>query len=90
MITVTIETSDLTRKLADFPEALARAQRVALLKIGNIVKTHARDAIKGKALVTTAFYNHPYGNRQDAIGEHVAVCIGCRLTQSHREWRCTG
>ena len=50
MITVTIDTSDLTRKLADFPEALARAQRVALLKIGNIVKTHARDAIKNPAL----------------------------------------
>jgi phage gpG-like protein len=50
MITVTIDTSGLTRKLADFPEALARAQRVALLKIGNIVKTHAREAIKKPAL----------------------------------------
>ena len=28
MITVTIDTSDLTRKLADFPEALARAQEL--------------------------------------------------------------
>ena len=34
MITVTIDTSNLTRKLADFPEALARAQRNALKVIG--------------------------------------------------------
>ena len=46
MITITVDTSQLDRKLADIPEALARAQRAALLKIGNIVKSHARDAIK--------------------------------------------
>ena len=49
MITITIDTTDFSRKLADFPEALARARRVALKKVGNIVKNHARDAIKGKA-----------------------------------------
>jgi len=65
MITVTIDTSDLARKLADFPEALARAQRVALLKIGNIVKTHAREAIKKPALRPSPWaprkknYKHP-------------------------------
>ena len=50
MITVTIDTSDLSRKLADFPAALARAQRVALLKIGNVVERHARDAFKNASL----------------------------------------
>ena len=44
MITVTIDTSDLTRKLADFPEALARAQRNALKVIGNVVKNHTTEA----------------------------------------------
>ena len=44
MITVTIDTSDLTRKLEDFPEALARAQQNALKVIGNVVKNHTTDA----------------------------------------------
>ena len=47
--TVSVDTSRFDRMLHDIPAALARAQRVALLEIGNIVKTHARDAIKGKA-----------------------------------------
>ena len=41
MITITVDTSQLDRKLADIPAALARAQRVALLEIGNVVKKHA-------------------------------------------------
>lgn len=50
MITVTVDTSKLDKRLADFPEALARARRVALLEIGNIVKKNAREAIKDPAL----------------------------------------
>ena len=46
MITVTIDTSNLTRKLADFPEALARAQRNALKVIGNVVKNHTTEAFR--------------------------------------------
>lgn len=67
MITIEIkaDTSRFDRTMADFPAAMARARRVALLKIGSIVKTHARDAIKGKALRPSVWpprkkaYKHP-------------------------------
>lgn len=65
MITVTVDTSKLDKRLADFPEALARARRVALLEIGNIVKKNAREAIKDPALRPSTWaprkknYKHP-------------------------------
>jgi phage gpG-like protein len=65
MITITVDTSKLDKRLADFPEALARARRVALPKIGNIVKKHAREAIKDPALRPSTWaprkknYKHP-------------------------------
>ena len=45
-IEVNVDTSNLKQKLADFPEALARAQRVALNQIGNTVKNRAIDAFR--------------------------------------------
>ena len=65
MITISVDTSQLDRKLADIPAALARAQRVALLEIGNVVKKHARDAIKNPHLRPSTWkprkkkYKHP-------------------------------
>ena len=65
MITITVDTSQLDRKLADIPAALARAQRVALLEIGNVVKKHAREAIKNPHLRPSTWeprkkkYKHP-------------------------------
>lgn len=50
MITVTIDTSDLTRKLADFPAALARAQKQALEDIGAAVASRAERAFKTERL----------------------------------------
>ena len=50
MISVTIDTSDLTRKLADFPAALARAQKRALQDIGAAVASRATRAIRTVSL----------------------------------------
>ncbi len=49
-IEVKVDTSSLEPRLADFPAALARAQRVALNQIGKIVKNRAIDAFKDPQL----------------------------------------
>ena len=65
MITISIDTSKFDRAMADFPAALARAQRVALVKIGNIVENRARGAIKDPSLRPSPWaprkkdYKHP-------------------------------
>ena len=65
MITVTIDTSDLTRKLADFPEALARAQRNALKVIGNVVKNHTTEAFRNPS-----YRPSPWAPRKDTKAKH--------------------
>ena len=65
MITVTIDTSDLARKLADFPEALARAQRNALKVIGNVVKNHTTEAFRNASLRPS-----PWAPRKDRKSTH--------------------
>lgn len=65
MITVTIDTSDLTRKLADFPEALARAQRNALKVIGNVVKNHTTEAFRDPS-----YRPSPWAPRKDTKAKH--------------------
>ncbi|MDD6031587.1 MAG: phage virion morphogenesis protein [Kiritimatiellae bacterium] len=49
-IEITVDTSRLDRMMADFPDAMARAQRNALVVIGNSVKNLATDAFKNPAL----------------------------------------
>ena len=49
-IEITVDTSRFDRKMADFPDAMARAQRNALVVIGNSVKNLATDAFKNPAL----------------------------------------
>ena len=49
-IEITVDTSRFDRKMADFPDAMARAQRNALVVIGNLVKNRATDAFKNPAL----------------------------------------
>ena len=65
MITVTIDTSDLTRKLADFPAALARAQRKALDYIGSRVASDATRAFKNASLRPS-----PWAPRKDTKATH--------------------
>lgn len=65
MITVTIDTSDLTRKLADFPAALARAQRKALDYIGARVASDATRAFKNASLRPS-----PWAPRKDKKATH--------------------
>ena len=50
MITITVDTSQLDRKLADIPEALARAQRKALDDIGQHIVSDTTRAFKNPAL----------------------------------------
>lgn len=45
-IEISVDTSRFDRKMADFPDAMARAQRNALVVIGNSVKNRATDAFK--------------------------------------------
>ena len=65
MITISIDTSQFAKSMADFPAALARAQRAALVKIGNIVENRARGAIKDPSLRPSPWaprkkdYKHP-------------------------------
>lgn len=49
-IEISVDTSRFDRKMADFPDAMARAQRNALVVIGNSVKNRATDAFKNPAL----------------------------------------
>ena len=49
-IEISVDTSRLDRMMADFPDAMARAQRNALVVIGNSVKNLATDAFKNPAL----------------------------------------
>ena len=65
MITVAIDTSDLTRKLADFPAALARAQRKALDYIGARVASDATRAFKNASLRPS-----PWAPRKDKKATH--------------------
>ena len=45
-ITIKVDTSRIDRMLADIPAALARAQRNALVVIGNVVKNRTTEAFK--------------------------------------------
>ena len=65
MITVTIDASGLTRKLADFPKALARAQRKALDYIGARVASDATRAFKNASLRPS-----PWAPRKDKKATH--------------------
>ena len=57
MITITVDTAQLDKKLADFPARFADAQK--------------------RALVTTAFHNHPYNNPRPASLMPVASNPDC-------------
>ena len=69
MITVTIDTSDLTRKFADFPLALAyahrKAQHKALEYIGQRVASEATRAFK-----TASLRPSPWAPRKDKKATH--------------------
>ena len=79
MITVTIDTSDLTRKLADFPAALARAQRNALKVIGNVVKNHTTEAFRNPN-----YRPSPWAPRKDTKATHPLLIKSGDLRQNFR------
>ena len=79
MITVTIDTSDLTRKLADFPEALARAQQNALKVIGNVVKNHTTEAFRNASLRPS-----PWAPRKDTKATHPLLIKSGDLRRNFR------
>ena len=79
MITVTIDTSDLTRKLADFPEALARAQRNALKVIGNVVKNHTTEAFRHPT-----YRPSPWAPRKDTKSTHPLLIKSGDLRRNFR------
>ena len=79
MITVTIDTSDLTRKLADFPEALARAQRYALKVIGNVVKNHTTEAFRHPT-----YRPSPWSPRKDTKSTHPLLIKSGDLRRNFR------
>ena len=79
MITVTIDTSDLTRKLADFPEALARAQRNALKVIGNVVKNHTTEAFRNPN-----YRPSPWAPRKDTKATHPLLIKSGDLRRNFR------
>lgn len=59
MITITVDTSQLDKKLVDVPSALARAQKRALQYIGQTVATRATRAFR-----TAAFRPSPWAPRK--------------------------
>ena len=65
MITVKVDTSQLDRKLADIPAALARAQRKALDYIGQRVASDATRAFK-----TASLRPSPWAPRKDKKATH--------------------
>lgn len=79
MITVTIDTSNLTRKLADFQEALARAQRNALKVIGNVVKNHTTEAFRDPN-----YRPSPWAPRKDKKATHPLLIRSGDLRQNFR------
>ena len=79
MITVTIDTSDLTRKLANFPEALARAQRNALKVIGNVVKNHTTEAFRNPN-----YRPSPWAPRKDTKATHPLLIKSGDLRRNFR------
>jgi len=84
MITVTIDTSDLARKLADFPEALARAQQNALKVVGNVVKNHTTEAFRDASLRPS-----PWAPRKDRKATH-PLLIKSGTLQKKIHWRLNG
>ena len=64
-VTINLDTSRFDRMMSDFPAAMARAQRVALNKIGKAVAAYAQDAIKNPGLRPSPWaprkksYKHP-------------------------------
>ena len=77
MITVTIDTSDLSRKLADIPTALARAQKRALQYIGQTVASRATRAFR-----TASFRPSPWAPRKDKKSTHPLLIKSGNLRQS--------
>ena len=43
-VTINLDTSRFDRMMSDFPAAMARARRAALLQIGKTIKIHTREA----------------------------------------------
>ena len=83
MITISIDARNLARKLSDFPEALARAQKNALEWIGTHVASDATRAFKTESLRPS-----PWAPRKSG-GKHPLLIRSGNLRQSIT-WRWNG
>ena len=69
-IEVKVDTSQFDRLLADFPAALARAQRNALVVIGNEVKNRTTDAFKHPGLRPSPWAPRKSGGKWPLLIKH--------------------
>ncbi len=84
MITVTVDTSQLDKKLADFPARMAAAQKRALQAIGQQVASRATQAFR-----TASFRPSPWAPRKDKKSTHPLLIKSGNLRQSI-SWKLDG
>lgn len=69
-IEIKVDTSKLDRMLADFPAVLARAQRNALVVIGNVVKNRTTEAFRNPALRPSPWAPRKSGGKWPLLIKH--------------------
>ena len=84
MITITVDTSQLDKKLADFPARMAAAQKRALQAIGQQVASRATQAFR-----TASFRPSPWAPRKDKKSTHPLLIKSGNLRQSI-SWKLDG
>lgn len=84
MITITVDTSQLDKKLADFPARMAAAQKRALQAIGQQVASRATQAFR-----TASFRPSPWAPRNDKKSTHPLLIKSGNLRQSI-SWKLDG
>ena len=84
MITITVDTSQLDKNLADFPARFAEAQKRALQAIGQLVASRATQAFR-----TASFRPSPWAPRKDKKSTHPLLIKSGNLRQSI-SWKLDG
>lgn len=69
-VTITVDSSDFDQKAAKFPAALARAQRSALVVIGNVVKNRTTNAFKHPELRPSPWAPRKSGGKWPLLIKH--------------------
>jgi len=84
MITITVDTSQLDKRLSDFPARMAAAQKRALEYIGQKVASRATQAFR-----TAGFRPSPWAPRKDKKATHPLLIKSGALRQSI-SWKLEG